>query len=299
MTQIIITGDDFGLALPVNEAIVRAHEQGVLTSASLMVGAPFSRDAVERARRAPTLRVGLHLTLVEGRPVLPPGRVPDLVDADGRFSTRLVKSGFRFFFLPRVRRQLEMEIRAQFEAFRRTGLELDHADAHNHMHLHPTVLGLMLRTGREYGLKSVRLPAEPPLRSWRAARRKLAPRAVSWAFLFPWTRMMRHRLRRAGMRHNDALIGMTDSGALTEDFVLRLLPRLPPGVTEFCFHPATGRAPEIDGPMPGYRHEDEFRALTGRRLKEALGAAGIRPVAFGDLETAAVQPGPTIQKGRL
>ena len=141
---------------------------------------------------------------------MPPDRVPDLVDADGRFSTRLVKSGFRFFFLPRVRRQLQMEIRAQFEAFRRTGLELDHADAHNHMHLHPTVLGMMLETGREYGLKSVRLPAEPPLRSWQAARRKLVSRTMSWVLLFPWTRMMRRRLRRAGMRHNDALIGMTD-----------------------------------------------------------------------------------------
>jgi len=296
--NIIITGDDFGLALPVNEAIARAHDEGVLTSASLMVGAPFSGDAVERARRAPTLRVGLHLTLVEGRPVLPPERVPDLVDAGGRFSTHLAQSGFRFFFLPRVRRQLEMEIRAQFEAFGATGLDLDHADAHNHMHLHPTILGLMLKTGREYGLHSVRLPAEPPLRSWRAARRRLGARTASRAFLSPWTRLMRHRLRRAGMRHNDALFGMTDSGAMTEDLVLRLLSELPPGVTEFCFHPATGRAPEIDGPMPDYRHEEEFRALTGPRLRRALQERRIRPIAFGDLPSPALKPQPPLKKGR-
>ncbi len=144
MKQLILTGDDFGLDVPVNEAVEEAHCRGVLTAASLMVGADAVADAVERARRLPTLRVGLHVVLVEGRPVLPPSEVPDLVDGNGEFSTRLVRSGFRFFFLPRVRRQMEAEIRAQFRAFRETGLALDHADAHNHMHVHPTVLGLML-----------------------------------------------------------------------------------------------------------------------------------------------------------
>ncbi|MDR0843192.1 MAG: hopanoid biosynthesis-associated protein HpnK [Acidobacteriota bacterium] len=283
MKKIIVTGDDFGLAQPVNEAIVLAHAGGILTAASLMPGAAYCADAVEKARQHPTLRVGLHLTLVEGRPVCAPKLVPDLVDDGGEFSTQLVRSGFRFFFLPSVRRQLEKEIRAQFEAFARTGLELDHADAHNHMHLHPTVLGLMLRVGKEYGLTAVRLPQEPPLRSWRAGGHSLAPRLTSSVFLTPWVFLMKRTLRRAGVKCNDWLFGMSDSGAMTEATLQRILQNLPDGITEICCHPATRRSPEIDRTMPSYHHEDEFRALTGDLLRRTLKDIGARTVAFSDL----------------
>ena len=283
MKKVIITGDDFGLAQPVNEAIVRAHAEGILTSASLMTGGGFFADAVERARSHPTLRVGLHLTLVEGRPVSSPEIVPDIVDSNGEFSTRLTRAGFRFFFLPRVRRQLAMEIRAQFDAFARTDLLLDHADAHNHMHLHPTVLGLMLGIGKEYGLRAVRLPKEPPLRSWRAAGGGLAARLASAFFLAPWMFLMRRTLRRAGVKCNDYLFGMTDGGAMTERLMQKIFLNLPDGVTEICCHPAVGRSAEIDRTMPLYRHEDEFRALIGGRLRRTLDEVQARTVAFGDL----------------
>ena len=284
MKKVIITGDDFGLALPVNEAIVRSHSEGILTSASLMTGSDFFSDAVERARNHPTLRVGLHLTLVEGRPVSSPEMVPDLVDSKGEFSTRLARAGFRFFFLPKIRRQLETEIRAQFDAFARTGLSLDHADAHNHMHLHPTVLGLMLKTGKEYGLRAVRLPKEPPLRSWRAAgRRALASRLTSAVFLAPWMFIMKRTLRGAGVKCNDYLFGMTDSGAMTESLLQNILRNLPDGITELCCHPAVCRSAEIDRTMPLYHHEDEFRALTGDRLKRTLDEVQAKTIAFGDL----------------
>lgn len=278
-----MTGDDFGLAPPVNEAIVEAHRRGILTAASLMVGAAHCRDAVERARRLPSLRVGLHLTLVEGTPVLPAHEVPDLVDARGAFSTHLARSGFKFFFRPGIRKQLEAEIRAQFEAFHRTELELDHVNAHNHMHLHPTILGLILKVGREYGLKAVRVPDEPPLRSWKASRQRLGSRLVSWTLLFPWMALMKRRLSRAGLVYNDRLFGMTDSGAMTAGLVLRLLENLPAGVTEFCFHPSTGRCAEIDGTMPLYRHEEEFAALTSASLLEAVRTAGAQTIAFSDI----------------
>ncbi len=121
LKRIIITGDDFGLALPVNKAIEEAHLKGILTTASLMVGAKFAGDAAERARKHPSLKVGLHLTLVEGISVLPPQRIPDLVDASGSFPTHLTRAGFKFFFYPGIRKQLEAEIRAQFDAFYKTG----------------------------------------------------------------------------------------------------------------------------------------------------------------------------------
>jgi len=255
----------------------------VLTAASLMVGAKFSEDAVERAKSVPSLRVGLHLTLVEGTAVLPSPQIPNLVDADGTLPSHLVRAGFKFFFYPGIRKQLEAEIRAQFEAFCKTGLTLDHVNAHNHMHLHPTVLRLILMVGKDYGLKAVRLPNEPPLKSWKAARSFLGFRLASWAFLSPWMSLMKRMLRRHHVRYNDFLLGMSDSGAMTLDLVLRFARILPEGITEICFHPATCRCPEINRTMPRYCHEEEFGALTSDALRKAFKDAGAQRIAFSDL----------------
>ncbi len=283
MRRLIVTGDDFGLAVPVNEAIEIAHRDGILTTASLMVGADAADDAVERARRHPGLRVGLHLVLVEGRPVLPPDRIPDLVNADGEFRGDLTAAGFRFFFRPGVRDQLEREVRAQFEAFAKTGFALDHVNAHNHMHLHPTVLGTLLRVGRDHGLDAVRLPWEPPAASARAAGGGGVQRALGAAGLAPWIGLLRSRLRRARLKCNDQVFGLADSGRMEEPLVLRQLRNLPEGVTEMYFHAATRRCPEIDRTMPEYCHEGELAALTSQRVRTAMAGLGIEPIAFGDL----------------
>jgi chitin disaccharide deacetylase len=284
LKKIIITGDDFGLALPVNEAIIQAHQEGMLSTASLMVGGAWFKDAVERAQNHPSLKVGIHLTLVEGHPVSRPQEIPDLVDTNGEFSTRLVRAGFNFFFMPGVRKQLEREIRAQFDAFRQTGLPLDHANAHNHMHLHPTILGLMLKVGKEYGLNAVRVPNEPPVKSWKASGKDLGTRVATHFFLAPWIRLMKHRLRKAGMRYNDFIFGMTDCGAMTPELVRGILFNLPDGITEFCFHPATRRCQEIDRTMPNYRHEDELQALTSESLRQVVQEVNAQRTTFSDLK---------------
>jgi hopanoid biosynthesis associated protein HpnK len=281
--RLILTGDDFGLDLPVNEAVEEAHRRGVLTAASLMVKAQGTADAVERARRLKTLRIGLHLVVVEGRPALPPSEVPDLVDEQGALSTHLVRSGFRFFFLPRVRRQLRAEIRAQFEAFRQTGLPLDHVNAHDHMHLHPTLLGLMLEVGRDFGLRAVRLPREPALASWHAAGRGLVARALPAILLSPLVAWMKRRLRRAGVLSNDHLFGMRDSGRMEEPLVLRQIEALPDGVSEMHFHAATRPSPLLDRCMPGYRHQAELLALVSPAVRQAIRATGVETLAFSDL----------------
>jgi len=281
--KLIVTGDDFGLAVPVNEAIEEAHRCGILTTASLMIGGAAARDAVERAKRLPSLKVGLHLVLVEGRPVLPPREIPDLVDSQGEFATRLVGAGLNFFFRPGVRRQLEAEIRAQFEAFTKTGLPLDHVNAHNHMHLHPTVLGLILKVGRKFGLRAMRVPYEPVFPSWRASRRGLVSKLAGWLLLYPWIRILKVRLRRAGVRCNDFVFGLNDSGHLHQDIFLRLLSCVPQGVTEIYCHPATRRCAELDRTMPDYEHEQEFKALVSPAVRDAIAASGFQRIAFSEL----------------
>jgi len=280
---VIVTADDFGLTVAVNQGVEQAHREGILTAASLMVGAGAAADAIERARRLPTLRVGLHVVLVQGRPVLPPEQVPDLVGATGEFTDRLVRAGFSWFFRPAVRRQLAAEIRAQYEAFRATGLPLDHVNAHNHMHLHPTLQALILAIGRDYGLRAVRVPYEPPLASSRAAGGGLARRLLTTAGLAPWVALLRRRLRRAGLKSNRCVFGLHDSGNMNAELLVRLAGALPAGVTELYFHPATRRCPELERRMPAYHHQAELAALTSPGVDAALRAAGAHRIAFCDL----------------
>jgi hopanoid biosynthesis associated protein HpnK len=272
---LIITADDFGLHGSVNRAVLRAHREGVLSAASLMVGAPAAPDAVAVARACPGLRVGLHLVLADGAAVLPPRLIPDLVGADGRFGSRMAADGVRFFFLPHVRRQLAAEIRAQFEAFAASGLVLDHVNAHKHFHLHPTVLSLILGIGRDFGLRAVRLPLEAGLPVWLQCG------------LQPWLFLLRARLRAAGIAHNDYLVGLRLSGRFDEDALLAALRQLPPaGVGELYLHPALESGAEIAASMAGYRHADEFAALLSPRVaraREGLRASGFRFGGFADL----------------
>lgn len=251
-----------------------------------MVGAPQAADAVERARRLPGLRVGLHLVLTRGWPVSSSHEIPDLLTRNGAFDNNLLRSGLRLSLCAAARQQAEAEIRAQFEAFRATGLPLDHLNGHNHIHVHPAVLGIVLRLGPRYGLKAVRLPREPFLASWRAAHRGMAVRAATTLALAPLVGSARRRLRRVGMRSNDALFGLADSGRMTTDLVLGLLHEMPPGVTEMFFHPATDERGPGDPRAAAYRYVEEFRALTSQAVAERVRAANIRLLAFSDIASA-------------
>ncbi len=279
MKKLIVTGDDFGFSLSVNEAIEKAHRDGILNCASLMVGAEAAEDAIERARRLPSLRVGLHLVLVDGSPTLPLHMVPDLVTKKGEFSSHLVRAGINFFFRKPVKRQLEKEIRAQFQAYVDTGLRLDHVNSHHHMHLHPTILGIILRVGKDYGMEAVRLPYEPPLLSWRASRRELGRKILLWFFLWPWLTLCKQRLERAKVRSNDFLFGLNDSGRMDIDLILRFFERSPSGVTEIYFHP---QILDIHIEEDRFRQR-EYEALIDPKSQQALLASGLELIAFGDL----------------
>lgn len=286
MKRLIVTADDFGAAVAVNEAVERAHRDGILNTASLMIGAPAADDAVARARRLPGLRVGLHVVVVCGRPVLPPDRIPGLVDGDGALPDRLTRAGLRYFFLPAVRRQLEAEIRAQFARFRDSGLTLDHVNAHNHMHLHPTVLRLIIAVGREFGLRAMRVPYEPFGPSWRAARSGFWRRLANDALLRPMLGHVRRRLRRAGIAANDRAFGLNDTGDMNRERVLGLLANLPEGVSEIYFHPATGPWPGMEAASRRYRVAEELTALTDPGVAGALTRHGIKRTTFGALSAA-------------
>jgi hopanoid biosynthesis associated protein HpnK len=268
---LIITADDFGLHASVNIAVERAWREGVLSAASLMVAAPAACDAIARAHANPGLRVGLHLVLADGRSMLSPRAIPDLVDANGNFGNHMARDGARFFLLPHVRRQLAKEIRAQFEAFAASGLALDHVNAHKHFHLHPTILSMMIEIGLPFGLRAIRLPRERGMPGW----------------LRPWLALLAGRLAAAGIAHNDYMLGIRHSGSFDEAALIKALGSLPAhGVGELYLHPALPGSAVLERAAPGYRHTDEFAALISPRVRQAherLRASGFRFGGFADL----------------
>lgn len=268
--RVTLTADDFGFSLAVNEAVERAHRKGILGAASLMVAGDAADDAVRRARALPSLRVGLHVVLVEGRSVLPHDAIPGLVDGTQRFGSDQVRRSFSYFCRPALRRQLAAEIDAQFAAFAATGLPLAHADAHKHMHLHPMVGRLLIDIGCRYGLSTLRVPAEPPAVLAACGERPgLGARA-----LYAWSRALRAQARRAGLAVPDQVFGIAWSGHMTAERMLCLARHLPEGVSEIYFHPATRLEGAAAALMPGYEPEAELAALLDPRVRDAFGASG-------------------------
>jgi len=273
---LIVTADDFGAAPEVNEAVMRAHQDGILTCASLMVAAPRAGDAVARAKACPTLGVGLHLVLVEGKPVLPASQIPALVGPDGNFRTDMVRASFGMFFRPKVRHQLAAEIEAQFAAFASTGLKLDHVNAHKHFHLHPTIGRLMVEIGRRYGLRSVRTPIEPA-----DIIRRIEPGTTGGGLERFVGARLRERLWVSRIWSPDQVFGLAWSGAMNAKRVAALLDNLPDGVSEIYLHPALSAYP---GSAPGYRYSDELAALLAPEV--IARARNVRRGRFADFAGA-------------
>jgi hopanoid biosynthesis associated protein HpnK len=274
--RLIVTADDFGAAVEVNEAVERAHRDGILSAASLMVAGAAAHDAVQRAKAMPGLRVGLHLVLVEGKPILPARAVPSLVDTAGNFRSDMARAGAAMFFLPKVRAQLAAEIEAQFAAFAATGLRLDHVNAHKHFHLHPTIAALIVKVAKAHGVKGARVPLEP-----QTVLGKVEPHKPSGVTMLtaPFARALRSRFRRAGIAAPDAVFGLAWSGAMTTDRLAGLIEHLPEGLNEIYMHPATGPYP---GSAAGYQYAAELAALTDPRMPVRLAAAGIKTGGFVD-----------------
>jgi chitin disaccharide deacetylase len=286
---LVVTADDFGLSLPVNYAVESAHRHGILSAASLMVGAPAVEDAVERARALPSLGVGLHLTLLDGRPVLPLDEVPGLVGPDGRFSSEPFGFGIALYFSPELRRQASAEIDAQFDRFLSTKLRMDHINGHRHFHLHPVVLSAIARNAPRFASPPVRIPLEPFGASYGANRDRVLGRLASWLFYFAQTRRMRRQLRAEGIASNDHLFGLNDSGVMVESRILGLIDHLPEGLSELYFHPATRKWEGPDNLPSCYHAEEELGALLSPAVKMKFEINNLRPMSYRAVLDAIVE----------
>lgn len=267
--RVIFNADDFGDCAEINEAVIKAHREGVLTSASLIVGGKTSKEAVKLAQQNPSLAVGLHVTLAEGWPLLSPEELPGLIGKKGE-----LKSGFAIGFLILFRRDareaLFREMEEQFRMFLATGLSLSHVDGHLHFHLHPLIFPRLLRLAEDCGASGIRIP-----RDYWWISLKFPPRrfflSTMWALIYaPLVSWALKLAKKSSLVVVDRVYGLFKTGSMSEEYVVSVLKNLREKSAEFYFHPTLGRRLAALGPNPG-----DLATLTSPRVRQIIEERGI------------------------
>ncbi len=281
MKRLIVTADDFGMSLEVNEAVEEAHRQGILTCASLVVAGDAAGDAVRRAKGMPGLGLGLHLAIY-GAPAAASGK--SVVSPDGRnLGYAPVTTGIAMMLTPSGRAAARREVDAQFEAYRKTGLPLGHLDGHWHCHQHPALLAMAIELGKPMGLKAVRMPYEPFGFSRLVGGDKVLARLANAVAHWPLSLEMRRQLLKSGLAANDRFFGKVDDGFIDERLLLSLAAHLSDGITEIGLHPATAASGGEHAPPSHWRQAGELAALTSPAVREAMDAHGVTLCRWADL----------------
>ena len=287
MKDLILNADDFGLTLGVNEGIIRAHREGILTSATVMANAPAFDDAVRRARDNPSLGVGVHLVLIGGRPVAPPEKVGSLIDDKGelpqslpKFVTSVTSGAIR-------REHIESELSAQIDKVRAAGIEPSHLDSHKHTHAHPRVMECVARVAQACGIKRIRKPFEDLRDSWSSTRDQRAASAPQLAAAVAAkiaSRSFEGICRRYGLRSPDRFLGLARTGSIGPAALRGLIDTVADGTTEIMLHPGIC---DSDLKQTGSRllmqRQTEMEALLVPELKTLLSARGIRLISYREV----------------
>ena len=277
MKQLIVNADDFGLTPGVNRGILRAFQDGIVTSASLLVTGRAFEEGVALGRQNPDLDVGLHLALVEERPVLGREALPTLVDETGRFP-RTSGEFLRRAFLGRIRwDEVEREIAAQIARFQKTGLRLSHLNSHQHLHIFPPVFQIVKRLIGGMDNVWIRNPTGP----WRKSAGVRMGRWAEQLGLNLTCLSARGLHRSPPLQMPDGMYGFEVGGCLTLYALEQILRNIPEGLYELICHPGeddadTGRR---YGHW-GYRWAEEAEALTAPAARMILKEQGIVLTSF-------------------
>jgi hopanoid biosynthesis associated protein HpnK len=273
----VIVADDFGRSSSVNLAIAEAHDRGILSSASIMAGEKAFDEAVRIARCRSRLSVGLHVTLCDGKSVLPHSEVPDLVDVRGYFEKKPSRAWIKYS-RPSLQMQLDAEINAQFEQLEKAGIRPGHIDSHHHLHMHPRLFGTICRHASQRGIQWVRIPYEPLSLVYHArnAARGVLP-FVEWA-VFGLLRIFNEsKVHAYGLRTMHHTYGLSRTGQIDEQYLFDMIAQHDE-LVEIFFHPdiATGS---------GRR---ELEVLTSRIVRDRLIKTGIQVAGYQELTEGAL-----------
>jgi hopanoid biosynthesis associated protein HpnK len=277
--QVIFNADDFGRSPAINNAVIQAHRQGVLTSASLMVAGEACKEAVELARATPRLAIGLHLVVGNGQAVLSYKEIPHLVDVHGRFRDDPLRCGLLYYFSRTAQAELAKELKAQFERFTATGLPLSHVDGHLHLHIHPTIFNLLLPLAEEYGAHGLRLPLDELGLALRYNHQQVVTK-IAWAIALGLVcHWLQSRLRKSHLSVPQQVYGVMQSGQMHTAYVMKVLRHIQKPTAELFFHPSTTTQREALGPNPG-----DLETLLSPAVKQAIEECGLRLATYSTLE---------------
>jgi chitin disaccharide deacetylase len=279
LKRIIVNADDFGLSPEINAGIMRAHRDGILRSASLMVAEPSARAAAELARDNPDLDVGLHAVVCKGRSLLGASQLGTAVSESGEFIDSPVAAGMRYFFDRSMRAAMTDELRAQVERHLELVGYLNHIDGHLNFHVHPLFADILVNLAVEYKVPCIRLPRERVMTTMRLRRDNAARKLVESAIFRTLSRRTHRMMAERGLASTDALFGLHQSGNLSEDYVVGVIDRIRDGTTELYFHPAA----DIGGIPPAPAAQLEVEILTSPRVRNAIVRNGIELITFADL----------------
>lgn len=293
MRRLIINADDFGLTPGVNRAIVEAHENGVVSSATLMANGQAFAQAVSLAQSTPRLGVGCHVVLVDGAPLLPRTQVHSLLDRSGnhdgdlRFREGISKFGALALLGRLAADEIEAEATAQIRKLQACGISVTHLDSHKHTHLFPRVLRPLLRAAKSCGIRAIRNPFERIQGSQLAASPSLWRRWTEVGVLRSFARQFREAVQQAGIATPDGTLAIVATGALNDRLLRLMVENLPEGTWELVCHPGYNDA-DLQGIRTRLRQsrEQELRILTAQSTRDLLAANGVEIVSFRDLAGA-------------
>ncbi|WP_304089004.1 ChbG/HpnK family deacetylase [Phascolarctobacterium succinatutens] len=282
MKQLIVNADDFGLHPLINAGIIKGHQEGFITSTSLMPSAPCWQEAVRLAKENPRLGIGVHLTLVGGVPsVLPKEKVSSLLDNDGLFLPDYVAFAKRYYSGAVKRSELEAELRAQLERALSCGVNITHIDSHQHTHVLPGINSLVLKLSNEYNIIRVRIPKEGYL--FTGGFKTGVGRLIGRSGLSFCADMAALRADSLGLRHPQHFYGMLAGGHLNAQLIANILRQLPEGVSEIMTHPGLDSAALGKAFSWQYHWREELDAYLDAGNKALLKELGIEPVSFAAL----------------
>ena len=282
MKQLIVNADDFGLHPLINAGIIKGHQEGFITSTSLMPSAPCWQEAVRLAKENPRLGIGVHLTLVGGVPsVLPKEQVSSLLDDDGLFLPDYVAFAKRYYSGAVKKAELEAELRAQLERALSCGVNITHIDSHQHTHVLPGINSLVLKLSNEYNIIRVRIPKEGYL--FTGGFQTGIGRLIGRSGLSFCADMAALRADSLGLRHPQHFYGMLAGGHLNAQLIANILRQLPEGVSEIMTHPGMDSAALGKAFSWKYHWREELDAYLDAGNKALLKELGIEPVSFAAL----------------
>jgi predicted glycoside hydrolase/deacetylase ChbG (UPF0249 family) len=276
-TRLVVNADDFGQSPGVSRGIVRAHREGVVTSTSVLGNCTDLPAACALLAEAPTLGVGVHLTLVGGRPISPVGRVGSLTDAQGSFPRR-AQDFFTSWMKGHIQvDEIETEFDAQVARLRDAGLPLDHLNTHRHLGFLPAVGRAMEAVARKHKIPGVRSAVERPTLGWlmEPARGLEAGLLTGLAWLT--------RRRMGALRHGPQSWGFVEVGRLDEVRILELLGRMGPGAHELICHPGEEDDVESEPGEAPHLRAHELVALTSHKVRRAFERRGVELCRWRDL----------------